>query len=80
VNASNLPPLPAGRTYQMWVLTAQPAPISAGLLKPDPNGRASAMFETPVDIAQPTAMAVTIEPEGGVPSPTGAMYLVGQAH
>lgn len=80
VNASNLPQLPAGRTYQMWVITAQPAPISAGLLKPDANGRASAMFETPVDIPTPTAMAVTIEPEGGVPAPTGAMYLVGQAH
>ena len=80
VNATNLPPLPAGRTYQMWVIAAQQPPISAGLLKPDPNGRASVMFETPVDIAQPTAMAVTIEPEAGVPSPTGAMYLVGQAH
>src|SRR5262249_39855008 len=80
INASSLPPLPPGRTYQMWVITAQPAPISAGLLKPDANGRASAMFETPVDIPTPTAMAVTIEPEGGVPAPTGAMYLVGRAH
>lgn len=80
INATNLPPLPAGRTYQLWVLTAQPAPISAGLLKPDPTGRASAMFSTPVDIPPPTAMAVTIEPEGGVPSPTGDKYLVGIAH
>ena len=80
INASNLPPLPAGRTYQMWVITAQRAPISAGLLKPDANGRANAMFETSVNIPAPTAMAVTIEPEGGVPAPTGAMYLVGQAH
>jgi len=80
INATNLPPLPAGRTYQLWVLTAQPAPISAGLLKPDAGGRASAMFNTPPDIPQPTAMAVTIEPEGGVASPTGDKYLVGIAH
>jgi len=80
INAANLPPLPAGRTYQLWVLTANPAPISAGLLRPDSGGRASAMFNTPVDIPQPTAMAVTIEPEGGVPSPTGDKYLVGVAH
>ena len=80
INATNLPPLPAGRTYQLWVLTAQPSPISAGLLRPDANGRASAMFNTPPDIPQPTAMAVTIEPEGGVPSPTGDKYLVGVAH
>ena len=35
--ASNLPALPAGRVYQVWVVTAQ-APISAGLLTPDPGG------------------------------------------
>ncbi len=73
--ASNLPPLPAGRTYQLWVLTAQPAPISAGVFKPDNGGAAAAMFQTPVDIPPPVGMAVTIEPEGGVAAPTGAMYL-----
>jgi len=80
IHAANLPPLPAGRTYQLWVLTSQPAPISAGLLKPDDTGAASGVFDTPPDIPTPTAMAVTIEPEGGVPSPTGDKYLVGVAH
>ena len=37
--ASNLPALPEGRVYQLWVLTGQPAPISAGLLTPDRDGR-----------------------------------------
>jgi len=78
--ASNLPALPAGRTYQLWVLTAQPAPISAGVLKPDENGRVSVMFDTPRDLPKPVAMAVTLEPEGGVPSPTGDKYLVGLAN
>ena len=78
--ASNLPALPAGRTYQLWVLTAQPAPISAGLLRPDTSGRANAVFDTPPDIPRPTAMAVTIEPDGGVPAPTGDKYLVGLAN
>jgi anti-sigma-K factor RskA len=76
--ASNLPSAPAGKTYQLWVLTKQPAPISAGLFKPDPQGRVAAVFETPLDLPQPTGMAVTIEPDGGVPAPTGEMYLVGQ--
>ena len=44
--ASNLPPLPPGRTYQLWVLTTDPAPTSAGLLKPDADGRATAVFTT----------------------------------
>ena len=73
-NASNLPPLPAGRTYQLWVVTAQ-APISAGLLTPDTQGSVSEVFNTPPDIPQPVAMAVTIEPAGGVPAPTGDRYL-----
>jgi anti-sigma-K factor RskA len=76
--ASNLPPLPTGRTYQVWVLTRQPAPIGAGLFKPDAAGRVAEWFATPVDLPQPVGMAVTVEPDGGVPSPTGAMYLVGQ--
>ncbi len=76
-NASNLPPLPAGRTYQLWVVTATQAPISAGLLTPDATGSVSDYFSTPPDIPQPVAMAVTIEPAGGVPAPTGDRYLVG---
>jgi hypothetical protein len=76
--ASNLPALPAGRTYQLWVVTPQ-APVSAGLLKPDANGSVSVVFNPPANIPSATALAVTIEPEGGVPAPTGAMYLVGAA-
>jgi anti-sigma-K factor RskA len=78
--ASDLPAPPPGRTYQLWVLTARPAPISAGVMKPDANGRVNAIFDTPVDLPTPVAMAVTLEPEGGVPAPTGDKYLVGLAH
>ena len=78
--ASNLPAPPPGRAYQLWVLTAQPAPISAGMLKLDANGRATAMIDTPQDLPKPVAMAVTLEPEAGVPSPTGDKYLVGLAN
>jgi len=77
--ASALPPLPAGRTYQLWVVTAQ-QPISAGLVRPDDNGAVTAFFATPPDIPPPVAMAVTLEPEGGVPAPTGDRYLMGVAH
>ena len=74
--ASNLPPLPAGQVYQVWVV-ATPAPVSAGLLIPDASGAGQTFFSTAPDIPQPTAVAVTIEPAGGVPAPTGAMYLAG---
>ncbi len=75
--ASNLPALPSGRVYQVWVVTAQ-APISAGLLSPDAAGTGLTFFSTPADIPPPAAVAVTIEPAGGVPAPTGDMYLVGK--
>ena len=75
-NASNLPPVPAGQTYQLWVVTAK-GPISAGLLAPDPQGSVSAVFSTPADIPQPVAMAVTLEKAGGVPAPLGDRYLIG---
>jgi len=75
--ASNLPPLPAGRVYQLWVVTKEPAPLSAGLLTPDAQGGVNETFSTPADIPQPVALAVTIEPAGGVPAPTGEKYLIG---
>ncbi|MBI2834529.1 MAG: anti-sigma factor [Acidobacteria bacterium] len=74
--ATDLPPLPAGKVYQLWVVTRQ-APISAGLLTPDTAGQITAVIETPPDLPSPIAMAVTLEPAGGVPAPTGDKYLVG---
>ena len=74
--AANLPPAPAGKTYQVWVVTAQ-MPISAGLLTTDPAGGGTQYYMTPPDIAPPVAVAVTLEPSGGVPSPMGERYLVG---
>jgi anti-sigma-K factor RskA len=73
---SDLPAPPAGRVYQVWVVTSR-APISAGLLTPDANGRSAVVFATPPDIPAPVAVAVTLEPAGGVPAPTGEKYLVG---
>jgi anti-sigma-K factor RskA len=75
--ASNLPAPPAGKVYQVWVVTAQ-APISAGLVAPERRGGGMTYFYTPPDIAAPTAVAVTLEPAGGVPAPTGEFYLVGK--
>jgi len=80
LTAANLPALPAGRTYQLWFVTPQGTKTSVGLLKPDADGRATAVLDNATNLPDPAAVAVTIEPEGGVPQPTGAMYLVGAAH
>lgn len=76
--ASNLPSLPAGRVYQLWVLTASGPPISVGLLQPDQTGALTSVFQTPADIPPPTQVAVSDEPTGGVPSPTGMIWVAGK--
>jgi len=80
LTAANLPPLPAGRTYQLWFVTAQQTPVSIGLVKPDANGAVRRLVDTRGNFPEPAAVAVTIEPDGGVPAPTGDKYLVGLAH
>jgi anti-sigma-K factor RskA len=76
--ASRLPELPRGRTYQLWVLTTG-APVSAGVFQPDASGGASMVFDTPVSLPTPSGLAVSVEPDGGVPAPTGDIVLVGKA-
>lgn len=73
--ATNLPPLAEGRVYQLWLVT-DGAPVSAALITPDGGGAARALVPGLGSI-EPKAFAVTIEPAGGVPAPTGAMFLLG---
>jgi len=78
LSASNLPALPPGRTYQLWVISGKNPPISDGwIFKSDAAGSVTKMFATPATLPAPTAMAVTIEPDGGTTSPTLPIYLVG---
>lgn len=75
--AADLPKLPAGKSYQMWLVPANGAAISAGLL--GPGGRAWGRMwtgEVPANTAA-KAFAVTVEPVGGVAQPTGPKVLVG---
>jgi anti-sigma-K factor RskA len=72
--ANNLPALPQGRVYQLWVLTRS-AKVSAGLMRPDDLGRLRGASRVAGLEAQ--AIALTMEPEGGVPQPTGSIYMVG---
>ena len=74
-SAVDLPPLPQGRVYQLWYVTAS-APVSAALVTPDPAGRYTLITSAPAGVT-PTAFAVTIEPAGGLPAPSGAFYLLG---
>jgi anti-sigma-K factor RskA len=72
----SLPPTPLEKTYQLWVI-ADNTPVSAGVFKVDEKGNCSMMVEALPEPDKVQKFAVTLEPEGGMPKPTGDMYLVG---
>jgi anti-sigma-K factor RskA len=75
--AEGLAPLPEGRTYQLWVIS-RGAPISAGVFDVT-DGRARMVMATPDTLTQVDAVAVTVEPAGGLPAPSTSPILVGSA-
>jgi anti-sigma-K factor RskA len=74
--ATHLPPPPPGRTYQLWLVPARGLPVSLGLCEPGPGGEAELLVPK-APAAEPSAFALTLEPAGGVPQPTGPRILVG---
>lgn len=74
--AFNLPVLAPDKTYQLWFI-AGGKPVSAGTFSVDPRGTGSLRVERVVDVEDIQAWAVTVEPRGGVPQPTGEMVLKG---
>ena len=75
--AANLPALPSGKTYQLWLVPTQGNPISAGIFQTDAHGNGEVLLpQLPAGVAA-KAFAVTLEPAGGVPQPTGPKVLVG---
>jgi anti-sigma-K factor RskA len=77
LTASNLKPLPEGKTYELWIL--QPggkAPLPAGTFAPDPSGNAAMVVaNTPGLIV--AGFGVTIENAGGAQTPTLPIVLSG---
>lgn len=66
--ASNLPPAPAGKKYEMWVIPKGRNPLPAGLFQSDANNTAMHILPGTVDVA--STVAVTLENEAGAQVPT----------
>jgi hypothetical protein len=75
---SNLKPPAPGRTYQLWFITPSQSKVSAGTFAVDAAGNAAMDVAVPKDMGDIALAAVTEEPEGGMPQPTGAIQLVGK--
>jgi anti-sigma-K factor RskA len=54
----------------MWVIPKGGKPVPAGLFQSAADGTAMHVLTGPVDVAGTAAVAVTLEPEAGVPQPT----------
>jgi anti-sigma factor RsiW len=80
MEASNLKPLPADKTYELWVIPASgAAPIPAGVFQPDTAGSASVVMPQIPWGVPAKAFGVTIEHWGGSPTPTAPILLAGLA-
>lgn len=78
---ANLPAPPQDKDYQLWLIKEGQNPISAGVFNFDqPSAdlffRVEQLNEEPSTLSN--SFAVTLEPKGGVPQPTGDMFLLGQ--
>ncbi|TDB65789.1 anti-sigma factor [Arundinibacter roseus] len=75
LDVQNLPAAPAGKQYQLWTIV-DGKPVDMGVLAQDYAGRVLQMKRAN---ATPAAFAITLEKEGGSPSPTlEEMYVMGK--
>lgn len=77
----SLPSNPKDKSYQLWIIRAdQPRPQSAGVFDVSDNGNASIVIENLPLSTEMKALAVTLEPRGGVEQPTNTnFYLMGNS-
>jgi anti-sigma-K factor RskA len=77
--ASNLRPVPANKTYELWLIPANgKAPMPAGLFRPDASGAASVVMPMLPEGVEAKAFGVTIEDAQGSSTPTLPIVMAGQ--
>ena len=73
--ASNLPPAPAGKEYQLWFIVGSNPPLPGKSFATDSAGRGTLQDQIPRQALDSAIFAITLEPAGGVQAPTGQIYL-----
>jgi anti-sigma-K factor RskA len=79
VVASHLPAVLQGqdKCLELWAIKAGEAPVPAGIFWTDETGHGIVEIRLTKQLASIDKFAVTIEPTGGVPAPSGPMVLIG---
>lgn len=75
--ASNMPPAPSQKTYELWLIPTSGAPVPAGLFKPNARGTATILKPPLPTGLDAKTFAITIEPETGSSAPTSQPIMVG---
>ena len=74
----NMPHLPKSKTYEVWMITSGGKKMPAGLFNTDDKTQSALVTPAvPPNKHEMAEIAVTIEPAGGSPQPTGAILLAG---
>lgn len=75
---SGLPPLPLEQSYELWAFVGD-QPVPAGTFDARADGATVIPISKEENLGEaPVKFAVSVEPKGGVPKPTGAIVLVGE--
>jgi anti-sigma-K factor RskA len=75
--ASNMPELPPRKSYELWLIPANGAPIPAGVFKPNQQGSAALVRPLLPAGVEAKTFAITVEPETGSAAPTSQPIMVG---
>lgn len=75
--AVNLPECPVGTTYQLWAIDDKP--VSVGVFHPRHGASVHLFVKATPDFHDTTQFALSLEPQGGRPEPTGPLFLESQS-
>lgn len=78
LQVSHLPVVPPNKEYQLWLIIDN-KPVSAGVFSVSTGDDKFFKIDhvNKADEKSADAFAITLEPKGGMPQPTGEMYLMG---
>ena len=74
--SANLPECPTGTAYQLWAIDQKP--VSLGTFHIDAGEMAHVLVKRMPEFERARKFAVSLEPAGGRPQPSGPVYLAGQ--
>jgi anti-sigma-K factor RskA len=75
--SAHLPECPRDTAYQLWAIDQRP--ISVGTFHMDAGETSHLLVKRLPEFAKAKRFAVSLEPAGGRPQPTGPIYLIGQS-